>query len=766
MIQKRSVYQLDGICRDPEKLLFYEALFHNANGYIGVRSVFEEGYPMGVPSIRGQYINGFYDFTRVRQPEKMFGIVEEKQTLVNVADTQTIRIAFGDEWFSAFEGEILSCSRMIDTDRGVTGRRVHWRSAGGIEVEISFTRMTSFHQLSLFTIDCEILPLNYSGPVTIVSDHNGQVSNFADPMDPRNAEESARYIATERCEIHSGASFITARTLHSRLSVCSAVKNVVFGEAERNFIVDENSAECQLETTVTAGIPLQMVKYAVFCDSIRCDDCREQAALELEAALSLSMEDLYEAQVQYMNDYWKHCHVEIDGDDELNLAVRYNLFQLIQSVGKDQYSNIAPKGLSGEGYEGHYFWDTEMYIQPFFAITNPAIAKDLIEYRYETLDLARENALLLGHTKGALYPWRTIMGKECSGYFPAGSAQYHINGDIAYAIVAYYLATKDIAFIQEKGAEIIFETARLWLDVGTYHDGRFHINGVTGPDEYTCMVNDNYYTNAIAQYNLRWAVRFFDLLKVTGQFGKIMRRTGLRESEVREFRRAADCMYLPYDDELQINPQDESFLRKKRWEIETIPPGNFPLLLHYHPLHLYRHQICKQADTVLAHFILEDTQSLTTIRNSFEYYEAITTHDSSLSRCVFSIMAAKLGQDRKAADYFGDSAKLDLLDLQRNTKDGIHTANMGGTYMAIVYGFGGLRVKESGIRFWPMLPPGWNAYRFAVLYCGCRILVSIHKEECHFVLERGDALTITVYGEEYLLSDRLSIPREGGDRAV
>lgn len=279
-------------------------------------------------------------------------------------------------------------------------------------------------------------------------------------------------------------------------------------------------------------------------------------------------------------------------------------------------------------------------------------------------------------------------------------AQYHIDGDITYSAVAYYLATKDLDFMTEKGAEIVFETARLWMDTGHFYKGQFRIHDVTGPDEYTCMVNNNYFTNASAKYNLHWAVRFYELLSEMGKT-EPMERIGLTAEEVAEFRHAEECMYLPYDEELGINPQDDSFLQKPVWDFENTPKENYPLLLHYHPLHLYRFQVCKQADTVLAHFIYEDAQSIETIRKSFDYYEKITTHDSSLSTCIYSIVAAKLGDVDKAYDYFGDSAKLDLFNLHHNTRDGIHTANMGGNYMAVVYGFGGLCLKESGIWFAP-----------------------------------------------------------------
>jgi alpha,alpha-trehalose phosphorylase len=433
------------------------------------------------------------------------------------------------------------------------------------------------------------------------------------------------------------------------------------------------------------------------------------------------------------------------------------MYQLIQSVGKDEFCNIAAKGLSGEGYEGHYFWDTEMFIQPFFNLTQPKITKNLISFRYRTLKEARKNARILGHNKGVLFPWRTIMGTECSGYFPSGSAGYHINGDIAYSVVAYYLATKDSEFMVKKGAEILFETARLWMDVGTYYDNTFRINCVTGPDEYTCMVNNNYYTNVCAKFNLDWAVKFFYLLKDKDKLSDIEKKLHLTEEEIMGFDYAAKCMYLPYDEDLKINPQDDSFLHKKKWDLDQTPKENFPLLLNYHPLHLYRYQVCKQADTVMAHFIFEEAQSEETIRNSFDYYEKITTHDSSLSTCIFSIVASKLGLSKRAYDYFGNSAKLDLFNTHKNTKDGIHTANMGGTYMAILYGFAGLRIKENGIHFTPSIPDEWKEYRFKINYEDSQIKVVINHNEGKFSLIKGSLKQIHINNKLYELKDNLTV---------
>jgi alpha,alpha-trehalose phosphorylase len=600
--------------------------------------------------------------------------------------------------------------------------------------------------------------MNFSGEIRFRSYHLGEVTNYSNANDPRVAQDTKKYLLPVKAEVVNGVSYLTSHTTISDLKVCTGVAHRLSKEGNIHTTGLEQSAICKVEVPITEGETVVLTKYTVFSDSVRSCKFDSEAKQQMEQALAIPIVEHYRRQREYLKEFWDNCFLEIKGDDALTEAVNYNMYQLVQSVGKDEYCNIAAKGLSGEGYEGHYFWDTEMYIQPFFNLTEASITKNLIGFRYSTLEKARENAKLLGHKKGALYPWRTIMGVECSGYFPSGTAAYHINGDIAYSIIAYYLTTKDLDFIAKEGAEIIFETARLWLDVGNYYQGTFRINEVTGPDEYTCMVNNNYFTNAAAQYNLKWAVKFYKLLGEAGMITKIADKIGLSETEIEEFRLAAENMYLPYDEELGINPQDDSFLAKKVWDIEGTPQEDFPLLLHYHPLHLYRHQVCKQADTVLAHFIFEDAQSIDTIRNSFAYYETVTTHDSSLSTCIFSIVASKLGLVDKAYDYFGDSAKLDLFNTHKNTKDGIHTANMGGNFMAIVYGFGGLRIKESGIYFAPVIPSTWKEYSFQINYEDSQIRVRVKKEECSFVLMKGSAKTIMVFGKSYELTEKINVP--------
>ena len=763
MEQERRKFEVKNPKLDRYHILLHEALFHSANGYIGVRYDFEEGYPEPGSYTRSQYINGFYELSTLKQPENLYGLTRQKETMLNLADTQTIRLFLEDEEFSMFLGTVQDSSLTLDMDRGIMVRRVLWRSEKGKELRLTVTRMASFHQLSLFTIEYQVEPVNFSGEIRFESGHDVDVMNYFDPNDPRTADEAIQKMTPVSSEIKDGVSYITCITAGSQLEVCSGVANILSQEGERQFSVAETSVMCKYKTFAEQGSVITLTKCCVFCDSIRHDDCKASAAEEMRQAVLLPMSVHYRRQADYLENYWKFCHTEIEGDERSNAALQYNLYQLIQSVGKDRNCNIPPKGLSGDGYEGQYFWDSEIYVHPFFAVTNPEISKKLIEYRYYTLDKARENARILGHQTGALYPWRTISGRECSGDFPAGSAQYHINGDVAYAVIAYYLATKDRQMMVQMGAEMIFETARVWMGTGHFFKGKFHINDVTGPDEYTCIVNNNYYTNALAQHHLHWAVRIFRTMGNDPKVAAMIERIGFKSEEVDLFEKASQRMYLPYDKELKINPQDDAFMKKKPWDIKTIPCDRFPLLLHYHPLHLYRHRVCKQADTVLAYFLLEDIQSEEVMRNSYTYYETITTHDSSLSRSIFSIMAARLGWEDKALFYFGNSIRFDMEDQCKNTKDGIHIANMAGNYLMIVYGFGGFRLKESGISFAPMLPKKWQAFSFKIHFEDSRIFVRVEEEKCIFVLESGTPKSFLVYGREYLLENRLEIPKNVSD---
>ena len=501
-----------------------------------------------------------------------------------------------------------------------------------------------------------------------------------------------------------------------------------------------------IETSIESDSVIDISKYSFYCEQEDGVDGKS----ELLKAIDAGFAQLKNEQVSYLNDFWKTSRVLIDSDEIKQEHIDLCLYVMLCSAGRDGKTSIAAKGLSGEGYEGHYFWDCETYIYPFFLNTNKQIAKSLLQYRYSKLDKAKEHARKLGHSKGALYPWRTITGSECSSYFPSGSAQYHINGDIARAFIQYWRSTNDYEFLPTI-CEVLLETSRLWIDLGHYDDGYFKIDCVTGPDEYTCMVNNNYYTNAGAKNNLENAYKLINILKDTKDYETFKNHTNCTDEELDEFKKAADHMYLPYDENLGIIKQDDSFLNKKRMELSEFKKEEFPLLLNYHPLFLYRHQICKQADAVLADYLFDGLSASTSMK-TFEYYDAVTTHDSSLSKCIFGNVAAKLGDLERAKKYFIETLATDINDCKGNTKDGLHMANMGGCYMAIANGFAGLRIRDDGIFLAPFIPGKWSGYSFSIVYHGRLLSVKIDKENVSVSLVEGDDLMVNIYNRAYELS--------------
>ncbi|WP_340023509.1 glycosyl hydrolase family 65 protein [Paenibacillus sp. FSL K6-1096] len=740
-------------------LLQEESLYFTGNGYLGVRGNLEEyeASAAAAGSIRGTYLNAFHDITDIAYGEKLNAFPETQQKLVNIMDAQTVLIDLGEgdakERFSFREGEIVEYRRTLHMDKGYSERYIHWRSPQGKELKLIFKRLVSFKRKELFIQEISLEPVNFKGNVTVTSLLRGDVTNFTDPDDPRVGSGHAKLLRVTAAETDGETAGMEAETLRSGLKA-ACVSNCRVNLEHRS---EMSRTDEDVMTVIRFSLLEKAVitKLSVFTDTLRHGEAPLQTAYEISRGLSgLSFQEAAREQCEYLEDFWQHADIQIGGDQALQEGIRFNLFHLLQSAGRDRYSNIAAKGLSGEGYEGHYFWDTEIYMLPVFLMTHPEIARSLLLYRYSLLDSARMRAREMGHAQGALFPWRTISGGECSSYFPAGTAQYHISADIAYSFVQYYMVTGDSEFIERYGAELLAETARLWIDVGHYQDGKFKIDAVTGPDEYTAIVNNNYYTNVMAKHNLKWAARVTAEMKERSPeaLKGLTAKLGITEEETGEWRTAAERMYLPYDPELGISPQDDTFLHKQVWDLKGTPKDKYPLLLHYHPLTLYRYQVCKQADAVLAHFLLEDEQDEAVIRASYHYYEGITTHDSSLSSCVFSIMASKLGEVDKAYDYFIETARMDLDNTHGNTKDGLHMANMGGTWMAIVFGFAGLRIKDSGLSLAPVLPKQWDSYAFTIKYLNRQLSVTVDHNGTNVQLLAGEELKIRISGEEVHLT--------------
>lgn len=737
---------------DAKDMLKNESIFNVANGYIGVRGNFEEKYPEGFESIRGTYINAFYENVPISYGEKAFGFPESMQKIVNVIDAQDVDVIIDDERFSLFDGTIKSFKRYLDMQNGYYRREIWWISPKGKEIRMKITRIASFKYLELFAVNYEIDMINFNGEITIESSVSANVSNYIDTKDPRVSGDYADILDFMFADVNSGIIQVAARTKNSKETVVVTTTHYLNLKCDVHYEKYDRSVKAIFRIKPDRE-KINFTKYNIYTDSRRYRNPDTSGSKILEEVYNKTFESLLFEQHSYLDNFWSVADINIEGDEKIQPGMRYNLYQLLQSVGKDLISNIAAKGLSGEGYEGHYFWDTEIYLIPFFTLCYPGLAKQLLRYRYTILDNARKRAVELGHKKGAAYAWRTITGDECSSYFPASTAQYHINADIAYSYVQYYLSTGDMDFIKEFGAEVVFETARIWLEIGHFYKGSFRIDAVTGPDEYTAIVNNNYYTNVMAKFNLKWAYKIYYMLKEQDSESliKLCRKIKLTKNEIEQFIEASENMYLPYDEDLKINAQDDTFLSKALWDFENTPDENYPLLMNYHPLTIYRYQVLKQADTVLANLLVEDETDFETIKNSYDYYEKITTHDSSLSCAIYSIMASKIGYLDKAYKYFLETARLDLDDTHGNSKDGLHIANMGGTWMAVVYGFAGLRIKEEHITLNPRLPLKWTNLKFKFMYRGAKIAVDISKEKTEITVDAMSSINIKINNKLYFI---------------
>jgi len=746
---------------DPKMNLLRETLFALANGHVGTRGTHDEAW-LGDPSqsMEGTYVNAFFEIEPIRYPEIAPGLARVNEFMLNLPNAKGIEIAIEGEVFNLALGTVRSYERRLDFREGELIREVEWVSPTGRRVKIVSRRLVSLRRPEIMAQSCAVTPLNFSGAISLTSITDPRARNVEAGDDPRFGSSSAGdALKTIEASLATGRSSLVSRTRNSDLVLHTSTIADIQGGAVEPPVFEEVEGRLIQRFHAWAGMGATVTLSKFTARATSRDHAEADLAAVAETALSdaraAGFDGLAEEQRRELATFWERADVEIEGDEALRQGLRFNLFHLFQSAGRDGRTNIAAKGLTGEGYEGHYFWDTEIYIFPVFLHTRPDIARALLCHRVGCLAKARERARVMSHVKGALYPWRTITGEECSAYFPAGTAQYHINADIAHAIKQYVEATGDDDFLfRDGGAEVVLETARIWMDLGHIQDGRFHIDEVTGPDEYTALVNNNLYTNVMAKTHLAFAAETARRMEreAPESFAALASRIDLDPAEIAAWDDAAERMCLPFDERLGIHAQDDVFLSRRVWDFASTPAENYPLLLHYHPLVIYRHQVCKQADVVLALFLRGDLFTLEQKRNDFEYYEAITTHDSSLSSCVHSIVASEIGLHEKAYEFFMETARMDLDNTHGNTFHGVHTAAMAGAWMCVVHGFAGLRRRNGIPVFDPHLPAGWTRYRFKILSRGRTLEVTVATDRIDYRLLDGDALEIVHAGSPVRLT--------------
>lgn len=744
-----------------------ETLFSIGNGYLGMRGNHDEGIPY---SQSGTYINGFHETWPLVYGESAFGFAKTGQTMLNVTDAKIFKLYVDDEPFYLPTASLQLYDRTLNMQEGVLERRILWETAVGKQVLIESKRLVSQQHRHVAAIHYQVTILNADAPVVISSEAIGNRENQTGVSDPRQAKGFTYKVLDPQDHYAEGKRLmLTHLARNSNMSVACGIDHMVETECDYtcNSECDGDQGRVLFSIDAKAKKSFEIFKFITYHSSRypKTNELKERAERTLDRLVADGFEPLLRGQQEYMDNFWHRSDIYIRGDSasqghrkrETQQAMRWNLFQILQASGRAEGTGIPAKGLTGQTYEGHYFWDTEIYLMPFLIYTAPNIARNLLRFRYSMLDKARDRAEEL-NLRGALYPWRTINGEEASAYYAAGTAQYHINADIIYALKKYVDITGDKSVLYNEGAEMLVETARMWVDLGFYSDRRgdkFCIHGVTGPDEYTTVVNNNTYTNLMAKENLLYAVKTISEMQdsLPEPYETLRHKTGLHPEEIDEWKRAAENMYVPFDEDLGIHPQDEDFLDLEKYDINRIPREKFPLLLFYHPLFIYRLQVIKQADVVLSMFLLNRDFSLDQKKRNFEYYDPLTTGDSSLSACIQSIAASEIGEQEKALEYARYAVLMDLADIGGNMADGCHIASMGGTWMVAVYGFAGMRDYHGEISFNPKLPAPIKELRFPLQIRDRRLVVEMTSDNATYLLEKGAELKISHQGEELVLKE-------------
>ncbi|CAI2552406.1 Alpha,alpha-trehalose phosphorylase [Apilactobacillus kunkeei] len=701
-----------------------EAVFSLGNGHFGVRAT----NPIESSAVEGTLVNGFFEYSPITYGEAAAYYPKRNETIVSLPNLRKIRVF--DDGHGEFTHSKL-VDMQLDLSNGKLVEEYELSNDKKQTIKMNVTSAIDQREVHFYGIEYAFEAETYKGDIYIdknfvLEEAKGEAGDDID--DPRKTRE-LKSIKREMVATDDLSQTIAISTAESK----QRIEITAYG------FNDESHLSTKLSL---ADEPKVSYGFIVGEKNEKGDFAKEDFATIKENSAS------------FWHDTWQNGEVSIAGNDELNLALHYNIFQLNQATGRDGKTNIAAKGLTGPGYEGHTFWDTEMYMIPYFIYTNPEIAKKLLVYRYNTLSFARTRARELGVNQGALFAWRSINGEETSAYYPASTAAYHLDGDIAYAIGNYYQATHDMAFLKDYGFEMLLETARFFREFGTWAKREnktvFEFHTVTGPDEYTAMVDNNYFTNRMAQnnFNLAYKLGLVLMEKDPEAFGKL----GVSIEELEVFKDIAEKIYFPFNDEYQINAQDDTFFSKAIWPFDETPKDKYPLLLHYHPLNIYRYQVNKQADTVLADLLFPETIDDDQLSREFDYYEKITTHDSSLSRSIFSALAARMGDMKKAYSYFSDTVRMDLTDLQGNTEDGLHLANLGGSWLSVVQGFAGMQVTSAGeLKIIPHLPIEWDGFEFRIVFNGRLLNINIVDGKTTIKLVDGQPMNIIVDNKSYKL---------------
>lgn len=738
---------LSGI--DESQLTHRESVFALSNGHLGWRGNLDEGDPRGIP---GSYLNGVYEEYPMPYAEDGYGYPENGQHVINVPNGQILRLLVDDEPFDVRRGALTRHDQCLDFRAGTLHRAVEWTSPAGRTVRVRSTRLVSLAHRSVAAVRYEVEAVDAPMTATVQSE---LVANEAIPdAHPEGRVQrtvDAPLQGVEHVVLGSAATLVH-RTRTSDLGIAVSMDHVVTGSGTTDPDVTTETSADLARTTISLrlepGERLEIVKVIghEWAAAVSAAGLRDRAEGAVADALRDGWDGLVQQQRERLHDYWTCADVRVEGEPKLQQAVRFAMFHIFQAAARAELRSVPGKGLTGAGYDGHTFWDFEAFVLPVLTSTAPAAAEQALRWRHSTLGHARRRAHLLG-LAGAAFPWRTIDGRESSGYWPASTIAFHLNADIAFAVLHYVRSTGDEVFEREAGLEILVETARLWMSLGHRDaEGRFHIDGVTGPDEYSAMVDDNVYTNLMAQLNLTGAAA------AAKRHPEVADGLGVGDDEIEQWAATAAAMTVPFDVERRVHPQFAGFTDKQRWDFANTSPDQYPLQEHFPYFDLYRKQVVKQADLVLALYLVGDAFTAAEKERAFAYYDALTVRDSSLSAAVQAVIAAEVGHVDLAADYLAETATIDLHDLHENTDAGLHLASLAGIWLALTAGFGGMRDAENGLRFAPRLPSQLTRIAFGVRIGGQTLQLDITPSATVYLLSDGPSRSIRHFDETLVLS--------------
>lgn len=724
----------------PDTNCVNETIFSVANGYLGVRGMFEEGF-YGDPQFTDPavMINGIYEYYDYHHLWKRPGFPERSHNIVRQVNPVELFLCVDGDPVD-LKGNIENYSRRLNMRDGTVTRTFDFITGENKRVSLCFIRFASQTDKHLLGIRVSVTA-SEDCSVTVTSRLSDILSPYVDPRQPVQSLQKGTF-EKGRLRRKGKTLQVTYRTKRSGFVISSAFTERLPGAEMRE--KDSDDALCNEYTlALTKGKSVVYERIAGFATMRDFDDFEDVLA---QKTSSTDYHTLYAATAEYWRKFWSVADIRIEGDTLVQQGIRFSIFHVNQSAGKDGITNISANGLTGVVYSGHTFWDTEVFIMPMFWYTFPETAKQLLIYRYNILDKARERAAQMDEV-GALYAWNSINGEECGTVFEASTAEYHINNAVFYAIYRYVEATGDVDFLVDYGAEMLFETARCLAHRGNFIEakgGKFCINVVCGPDEYTPIVDNNCYTNYLTRKHLYYSLETAEFLKkkFPEKFAELSGKCRLTEEELSLWKRAADNMYLPYNSEYGMYMQDDQFMYRDPVDLDALDPNRMPLLFHYHPLNLWRMQVCKQADLVLLMFLFGNEFTQEMKKKIFDYMEPRTLHESSLSAGIHAIVACDIGYGDEAYGFLKQSSRMDLDDYNRNACNGVHAACMGSAWMMIVNGYAGLRVYDNTLHFKPIIADGWKSYSFRLRFRGAIVGVYITPEEARYTLIEGDSVQI------------------------